>query len=160
MTRLIATFFGVGTLPFAPGTWGSLVAVPLAVILYLAGGFWALVAGCVVVFLAGSYVTHIETMGADNHDPSEIVIDEVAGQWITLLPLFWVMAPFAITLTNALWLGIGFALFRAFDILKPGPVGWVDKIETPLGVMLDDVVAGVLAALVLGLLLWVSKVIL
>ena len=91
----------------------------------------------------------METRGKVDHDPSEIVIDEVAGQWIALLPIAFGAANAGVGVT-ALWPGwvAAFVLFRLFDIWKPGPVGWADRRHGPLGVMLDDVIAGVLAAIV------------
>lgn len=151
MSRLIATFGYFGLLRPAPGTWGSAAAVPVAVLLHWAGSVWALSAGIIVVFFIGWWATAVETRGKDNHDPSEIVIDEVAGQFIAIWPLSFAM--WLVGTDDALipWppLLIAFLLFRLFDITKPGPVGWADRQHTPLGVMLDDVIAGLLAAIVL-----------
>ncbi|MCC5991194.1 MAG: phosphatidylglycerophosphatase A [Rhodobacteraceae bacterium] len=148
-SRVIATWFGAGLLRPAPGTWGTLAALPVAWGLHLLGGFWLLAAATVAVFLLGWWVTTIETRGLDDPDPSEIVIDEVAGMWLALWPvsLGAMMQGVAIT---ALWPGwvVAFVAFRAFDILKPGPVGWADRLHSPLGVMLDDIIAGAFAALV------------
>ena len=84
-------------------------------------------------------------------DPGCIVIDEFVGQWLALLPLLLWPRPSAV-----LWTGVGFALFRAFDVLKPWPVSWADRsVKGGVGVMLDDLLAGALAALLLaGLLHW------
>ncbi|MEZ5912030.1 MAG: phosphatidylglycerophosphatase A [Paracoccaceae bacterium] len=151
--RLIATWFGAGLLRPAPGTWGSLAALPLGWVLHGLGGFPALALATLFVFGAGWWATIRETAGKADHDPSEIVVDEVVGQWIALWPLslgLWHGGA-------APWLfpdpgGIGaFVLFRLFDIWKPGPVGWADRRNDALGVMLDDVVAGLLAALVVAL---------
>ncbi|MFY0691416.1 MAG: phosphatidylglycerophosphatase A [Paracoccaceae bacterium] len=149
MSKMIATFFGAGLIRPAPGTWGSLAAIPAAWALHVLGGPVALAIGIVAATLLGWWATATQTRGMDDHDPSEIVIDEVAGQWIALLPVsvgalhsgagFW-----------ALWPGVltAFVMFRLFDIWKPGPVGWADRKTGPLGVMLDDLIAGLLAALV------------
>jgi phosphatidylglycerophosphatase A len=151
MSHLIATVFYVGHLRPAPGTWGSLAALPMAWGLHVLGGFPLLLLASFVVFGAGWWATARETAGSDDHDPSEIVIDEVAGQWIALLPVSY-GAGFAGVDFIALWPGIltAFVMFRFFDILKPGPIGWADRMETSLGVMLDDVIAGVFAALTVG----------
>ena len=148
MTHLIATFFYVGHLRPAPGTWGSLAALPAALGIYLIAGPWGLVAGVVLSYVLGVWATGVETRGKDNHDPSEIVIDEVAGQWIALLPVAFGAAIRDGSIT-ALWPGwvAAFLLFRLFDITKWGPVGWADRLHGPTGVMLDDVIAGVFAAL-------------
>lgn len=87
MSKFIATFFGVGNLPKAPGTWGSLAALPVGYLLHETVGFYGFAIATVAVFLIGWWATAAATKGSDNHDPSEIVIDEVAGQWIALLPV-------------------------------------------------------------------------
>jgi len=148
MKHLIATFFYVGHLRPAPGTWGSLAALPVAYGLFLVGGSWLVSAGALVAFGLGWWATIAETAGSDDHDPSHIVIDEVAGQWIALLPVL-----IGIEHTGAQPLALypgwiaAFVLFRLFDIWKPGPIGTADRRGDPLGVMLDDVIAGVFAAI-------------
>lgn len=153
MTRLIATWFYTGYLRPAPGTWGSLAALPCAWILHVMGGPWLLIAATLVVFAVGWWATLQETAGQTDHDPSEIVVDEVAGQWIALWPVSY-GAFFAGAEVLRLWPGIvaAFLLFRLFDIWKPGPVGWADRRGDALGVMLDDVIAGAFAALGVALL--------
>ncbi|MCV6824398.1 MULTISPECIES: phosphatidylglycerophosphatase A [Halocynthiibacter] len=147
-TKLIATFFGAGLLKPAPGTWGSLAALPAAYILHLIGGFPVLAVATIAVIFVGIWATKQETAGKADHDPGEIVIDEVAGMWIALWPVSF-GAGFAETTMLALYPGIivAFLAFRAFDITKPGPVGWADRRNDAVGVMLDDVIAGVFAAL-------------
>lgn len=147
MTHLIATFFYVGHIRPAPGTWGSFAALPAAWAIYIVAGPWGLVAGVIASYLLGVWATAAETKGKDNHDPSEIVIDEVCGQWIALLPLAFGAARQDVNIL-ALWPGwiAAFALFRLFDITKWGPVGWADLMHGPTGVMLDDVIAGLFAA--------------
>ena len=146
IARAIATVGGVGLLRPAPGTWGSAAALPL--------GWLAMQAGPVVFTLAcallvplGWWAIRAATAGSLDHDPGEIVIDEVAGQWVALLPIAW-GAAMAGAPPLALWPGwvAAFLLFRLFDIWKPGPVGWADRRADPLGVILDDVIAGALAA--------------
>lgn len=148
MTHLIATFFYVGHLRPAPGTWGSLAALPAALVIYLIAGPWGLVLGVILSYGLGVWATGVETRGKDDHDPSEIVIDEVCGQWIALLPIAFGAANAGVSIT-ALWPGwiAAFALFRLFDITKWGPIGWADRMHGPTGVMLDDVIAGVFAAI-------------
>ena len=151
MTRLITTFFYVGLLPGAPGTWGSLAALPVAMALHYFGGFPLLALATALAFGIGWWATAVETLGTSTPDPGEIVIDEVVGQWITLFPLsmgLWLMARDPGIFPWPGWVG-AFVLFRFFDIVKPFPVSWADRLHTPLGVMLDDVIAGILAALVL-----------
>ncbi len=148
MTHLIATFFYIGHLRPAPGTWGSLAALPVGLLLMVLGGPALLIVATVALFGLGWWATAEETRGSENEDPSEIVVDEVVGQWIALWPL-------AIGAANvgasyiALWPGwvAAFLLFRLLDIKKWGPVGWADRRGDPLGVMLDDIIAGVFAAI-------------
>jgi phosphatidylglycerophosphatase A len=135
--RMVASFAGVGFARTASGTWGSLAALPPGLLL-LAVSPWLLLAGVVVVVLAGLWAIDTAEAGGD---PGWVVIDEVAGQWLALLAL---PAPTP-TLLFALWVLTAFALFRLFDIAKPGPVGWADRRHGATGVMLDDLLAGMLA---------------
>lgn len=148
MSRLIATFFGAGYLRPAPGTWGSLAALPVAWVIMQWAGFFGLLFCSVILFFVGVWATIEETKGKDDHDPSEIVVDEVVGQWIALMPVAYGANMMNIDVLR-LWPGwiAAFALFRLFDIWKPGPVGWADRRDDAVGVMLDDVIAGVLAAI-------------
>ena len=152
MSKLIATFGLVGMIPFAPGTFGSLAALPFGWAFAVWTGPVGLLCAAIVVFFAGLWATGVETAGAANHDPSEIVIDEVAGQFLSLLPM-----AFGAVLTGSVGATMvaGFILFRLFDILKPFPVSWADNMNSPMGVMLDDVLAGLLAALCLWGLTWI-----
>jgi phosphatidylglycerophosphatase A len=140
--RLIASWFGSGFLPKAPGTWGSLAALPFAwAIVLLLGKVW-LLAAAVVVFIIGWIAADRATRDGTERDPGWIVIDEVAGQWLTLLVL-----PL-----NLVGYAIGFALFRLFDIWKPWPVRWVERrYDGGFGIMIDDVVAALYAVLVIAI---------
>lgn len=148
-SHLVATFGGVGDIPSAPGTWGSLAALPAAWALHALGGAWLVVIALPVVFLAGIWATKRETAETGLHDPSHVVIDEVAGQWIALLPVL-IGADHVGMDVLRLWPGwiAAFVFFRLFDIWKPGPVGWADRRDDAWGVMLDDVIAGIMAAIV------------
>lgn len=146
--RLIGTVGGVGYLRPAPGTWGSLAALPMVWVLHTIGGFPLLALATIAVIFGGIWATGVMTVGQEDHDPSEIVIDEVAGQFIALWAISYPSWAHGIDIT-ALWPGwvAGFILFRLFDITKPGPIGWADRRGDPLGVMLDDVIAGIFAAI-------------
>lgn len=146
--RAVATVFGAGLLPRAPGTWGSLAALPAAWLLHGLGGFPLLAAATGAVILLGLWAVAEAGRELPDKDASEFVIDEVAGQWIALWPLsagLWWMAAEPWLFPWPGWVG-AFVMFRIFDILKPPPVGWADRMNSPLGVMLDDVLAGVMAA--------------
>jgi phosphatidylglycerophosphatase A len=148
MNKLIATFFGVGYLKPAPGTWGSLAALPVAYAVLTIGGFWLLVNLTFFVFMSGWIATREITNEQEDHDPSYIVVDEVVGQWIALFPVAYGASHMSADLL-ALYPGwiAAFVLFRLFDIWKPWLVGRADARGDALGVMLDDVIAGVFAAI-------------
>jgi phosphatidylglycerophosphatase A len=138
ISELIGTMFYVGKIPFASGTWGSVVALILWYLLKpkVIDPLFLLITGG--LFFLGIAVSEIITKELNDHDPSEIVIDEWVGMWIALY-----LVPHDI-----LWGLVSFFLFRFFDIFKPGPVQVMDDIHSPIGVMMDDVVAGILALLV------------
>ena len=145
--HFLAFGFGSGTLPKAPGTWGSLVALPFMPLLQLLPVWgYLLVLGLSTLFGIWLCGRVAEDLGV--HDHEGIVWDEIVGMWITLwlVPAGWQ------------WLLLGFLLFRFFDILKPWPISWLDRhMHGGLGIMIDDVLAGVFAWLVLqGLFYWVS----
>ncbi len=149
MSQFIATFCYVGLLRPAPGSWGSAAAVLVAwAVSLLISPLWLILATA-IAFGLGCWATAQLTRGAADHDPSQIVIDEVVGQWLALMPVFLGMH-FAGAAFIDLWPGVltAFVFFRLFDITKLGPVGWADRQQTPLGVMLDDVIAGLMAAAV------------
>lgn len=141
----LATAGGAGYLPKAPGTWGSVVAVLLAWPIMQWTGMWGLAVAAAAVLLLGVKATEVFCTKTGTHDPGAVVVDEVAGQWITLLacPL------------DPLWFLTGFIAFRVFDIAKPPPARQIDRsMSTAWGVMLDDVVAGVYGALVIFIIAW------
>jgi phosphatidylglycerophosphatase A len=146
---LLATFFGFGFSKIAPGTVGSLATLPLAFVLAYFFGLPGIVIGVIVSFAIGVFVIK-EILKNSPHDPGFIVIDETAGQLLT----FAAVADFLQHNMNA-WLVyiVGFILFRIFDITKPQPVRWADrKILNAWGVMLDDIIAGCYAMLILYIL--------
>ena len=138
----IATALGAGLSPRAPGTAGSLVALlPWWFLLRGLPLAWYLVV-LLAGFVLGVWACAVSDRRVGTHDQGALVWDEVIGMWITLLaaPRQW------------WWMLVGFALFRLFDIWKPWPVSWADRrVHGGLGVMLDDVVAGIYALIVLQL---------
>ena len=142
--HLLAFGFGSGAAPKAPGTWGTLVAVliywPLS---QLSPEHYLLM--LLVTSVMGIYICGQTARDLGVHDHGSIVWDEFVGFWITMCaaPVGWV------------WVVVGFVLFRFFDIIKPWPISWIDKrITGGFGIMLDDVVAGVMAAVVLQGIAW------
>lgn len=141
--KLLATWFGAGLAPKAPGTWGSVAALPFAWAIQTWAGSAALVLAASLLFLAGWAASNrlVDTMGIE--DPQIVVVDEVVGQWLTLA-----CGPVSIPAYL-----IGLLLFRAADITKPFPASWADrKVGGGLGVMLDDVLAAVYSGLGLWLI--------
>jgi len=148
IARFIGTVGGVGHLRPAPGTWGSAAALPLGWALHVLGGFPVLLFALAILFALGWWATRQMTAGQSDHDPSEIVVDEVVGQWIALAPLSYAAWDRGLDIL-VMWPGwiAAFVLFRLFDIWKPLWIGAADRRGDALGVMLDDVIAGVFAAI-------------
>lgn len=138
--------FGLGAAPYAPGTFGTLLGIPL----YLLIADWPLMgylAAVLVLFMAGVALCGMTARALGVHDHAAIVFDEVVGFLVTmtLAPPGW------------LWVAAGFALFRLFDIWKPWPIRGLDRgVHGGPGIMLDDVMAGLYALLVLQLVAWAT----
>jgi phosphatidylglycerophosphatase A len=141
--QMFLSFGGVGYLRPASGTWGSLAALPFGVLIHLFFGPWVLLAVAAILYAAAvPIIWWFEKKGGE-HDASWIVIDEVIGMFIALVPA-------TLSFTSC---AVAFVAFRAFDALKPGPIGWLDQhMPGAHGVLLDDVLAGVAAALLVLLL--------
>ena len=130
--RFVATFFYLGKLPFAPGSWGSLGALLLWLLLPVT--FSTHLSVIIILFFLGVYSSSRMAKYLDDHDPSEVVIDEVVGMGISLFMLphnFWLYF-------------LSFILFRVFDILKPSFIYRIQNLSGGWGIMLDDVLAGLL----------------
>ena len=142
----IACGLGSGLAPIAQGTFGSLAAIaPWLFLRQLPAGVYVLVLA--FAFALGVWACEVagRALGVDDH--RSLVWDEFVGQWLALLPLLLVAAPW--------WMiALGFGLFRLFDVWKPWPIGWLDgHLKGGLGVMIDDLVAGLYAAIVLAIVL-------
>ncbi len=148
ISTLIATFFYSGYLKPASGTWGTLASLPLCLVVTYQFGLWGIVIGASLLFTTGLWASHQYEIETGEHDSSRIVIDEAAGMMIACIPLT----------VSFDWITIVvcFALFRLFDAVKKGPVGWLDNnINGALGVMIDDIAAGLMTAIiVLGFFKW------
>jgi phosphatidylglycerophosphatase A len=146
VSTAVATWFGVGFLPGPTGTWGSLAAIPIVELLQRAWGVGAGAIFALAVTVAGVVASHrcVRLRGAG--DPHEIVVDEVAGQAIALVSIHFFF-PAAAGLSLVFLVLGSFLLFRLLDVLKPGPVGRAEDLPGGLGVMADDVVAGLIVAL-------------
>lgn len=149
MDRAIATVFGLGNLRPASGTWASAVAIFVGVALHWLGNFPLLALATVLVTGIGFWAVRKATADMTDKDPSEIVIDEVAGQWLALcFPSagFWLMGLPSDMFPYPGWLG-AFVFFRLFDIWKPWLVGRADRRGDADGVMIDDLWAGLFAGI-------------
>jgi phosphatidylglycerophosphatase A len=139
----------VGFLPIAPGSWASLAALPVAWAMVRIWGVLGLAAAAGIAFAVGWWAAAIVAKAGGGKDPGEIVIDEVAGQWLVLVP----------TPPDPLAYSLAFLLFRIFDIWKPWPVRWADRnVKGGLGIMLDDLLAAGYAVIVLSVLLAIGEV--
>lgn len=140
--HLLAFGFGAGASPYAPGTFGTLIGIPIYLLL-LHLVFWQYLGIVFLLFILGVWLCHTTARDLGVHDHPGIVWDEIVGFLVTMTA-----APF-----GWLWIVIGFGLFRLFDILKPWPINVVDKkVSGGLGIMLDDLVAGIFAAAVLKII--------
>jgi len=141
----LATGFYAGNMPVAPGTFGTAVGLVFCWVLSLAGIFPYLAATCAVI-LFSVWIAHETEKLLDQKDPGRIVIDEIAGILVTF-------AGVEFTVLSAIF---GFFIFRGFDIVKPFPIRAVEKrVPGGAGVVLDDVIAGIMSNVVLRILLWV-----
>ena len=155
LNKLISTFFYVGFLRPAPGTWGSVAGMILAYILLNTIDLFTFCLIVLFTVLVGFWTTknYIEH-NSEKSDPSEVVIDEVIGQWIAVLPIGFTLkvTEFSGKELWLVWLW-AFVSFRFFDIIKLGLVGWADNLGGTLGVLLDDILAGIAAGLTVTVLI-------
>ncbi len=145
--HFIAAGFGSGWLPKTPGTWGSLAALAPGWFIIEQFGVHMLLISSLILLGVGCYVCMLVLPAVDSDDPGWIVIDEWVGQWLctAIMALFIPL--------DLMLLGISFLMFRLFDILKPWPVSWLEKVEPEWwAIMADDVGAGVMGGL-LGILM-------
>lgn len=148
--HLAAVGFGSGLAPKAPGTFGTLAAVPLFYLLSMLN-IEVYITVLVVTSFVGFWFCDVTSEAMGVHDHKAIVWDEFVGYWITMLPVLMLYPE----INNGaeipfVWVAVGFALFRFFDVLKPFPISWLDKkVEGGFGIMIDDIVAGIFAAICL-----------
>ena len=133
----IGTGAGLGYAPFASGTWGSLLTLPLAALVWVGGGSIGVALAALVVVPLCWWAAGVVEQAIGTKDPGEIVSDEIAGQWLALLAL----PP------GKSWL-VAFLAFRLFDVWKPGPIGRLEKRGGAFGIMIDDLLAGVVALVI------------
>ena len=139
---IIATWFTVGYIPRIPGTAASLSALPFAWAFQQTGGAIGLIIAAALVYVAGFWACGKLIPPDSRDDPGHIVIDEVAGQWLTFVPFAWVAEG-----ATPLFYLTGFVLFRLFDIMKPWPVDWAQRKPGANGIMTDDLFAALYAGI-------------
>ena len=142
IARILATGFGLGRVPLMPGTAASLAALPVAWWLAFVGG-WQIVLVCAgLISVVGIWACGVHARVLGEKDPSECVLDEIAGQFLALTPL----APTGRILSLGA-IAVAFFLFRFFDIVKPWPISRLERLPGGLGIMADDIFAGLVSAL-------------
>lgn len=141
-TLMLSTWFYSGLIPFAPGTFGSIAALPFAWLILENVGVFGLANAILIVFIIGMMTTKTYISETGKSDPGEVVIDEVVGQWIVCLAIVDNQHPGQYILA--------LLAFRVFDIMKPWPITIFDRRHDAYGVMMDDVVAGIMGAAVLA----------
>ena len=155
VNKLISSFFYVGFLRPAPGTWGSIVGIILAYIVLKIVTFVTFCLLLLFVILIGFWSTkkYVEK-SSKKSDPAEVVVDEVIGQWIAVLPIGYMIQLPEINVEGLWFVWIwAFVSFRFFDIIKLGLVGWADNLGGALGVILDDILAGIAAGFTVAVVL-------
>ena len=146
MRHALATLAGLGYLKGAPGTYGSLFALPCAALLHLVVGPIGLAIVTLAIFWIGWW--SVNALADDGHgDPPEVVVDEFVGQCVAVIPISIAASMERLDLPRTIIATlVAFALFRLFDIRKPSLIGRADRMKSALGVMLDDLIAGLAAA--------------
>lgn len=145
----VCELIGLGQLPIAPGTWGSLGATILYAGLYMVCPVWLLAVFTVLILVGSIPLCNWASLYMAQHDPSNVVLDELVGQWIALFPGVWIVS------WDGSLLGAfvtGFLIFRVFDVLNVFPVNVIEKLPGGWGIVFDDVMAGIYANLILHLI--------
>ena len=144
----LSTLGPIGKCP-APGTMGSIVAAIAGVFITAHWGLVALTVATVLMVAIGFPMANAHFRVTGQKDASEVIIDEVGGQWLAMLPI--PVAP-ALNMEYVIWVAVAFALFRLFDIWKPGPIRQAEKLQPyATGVMADDIIAGAIAGAIIML---------
>ena len=142
LAKIISTIFYIGYSKYLPGTIGSLLAIPTGILILKIGGIVALLIFIFILTLIALFSIEIYIKEHQSSDPKEIIIDEFIGQLFVLI----------FTSFSSLAIFIGFLLFRFFDISKLYPVNKVEKIRGPIGVLADDIVAGLMTCIIILLI--------
>ena len=154
LQKLFLTFGGAGLSPKAPGTVGTLASLPVGVAILYYFGMETLFMITLAIIVIGIFEINKYEKLTGEHDQQEIVIDEAAGMWLALMIAISTAVTMTYPYAEVLAIVFSFAAFRLFDIWKPSTIGWIDReLKGGLGVMLDDVLAGIAGGLLTGLIL-------
>ena len=146
--KLFLTFFGAGLSPKAPGTVGTLASLPVGLFVLYYFGMETLFMLTLAITIIGIFEINKYEKATGIHDQQHIVIDEAAGMWLSLMIAVSTAATLTYPYAELLAVIFSFAAFRLFDIWKPSTIGWIDReLKGGLGVMLDDVLAGIAGGL-------------
>jgi len=152
--KLFLTFFGAGLSPKAPGTVGTLASLPVGIAIIYYFGTETLFMFTLAITVIGIFEVNKYEQATGIHDHQQIVIDEAAGMWLSLMIAYSTGTAMNYPYAEILAIIFSFAAFRLFDIWKPSTIGWIDReLKGGLGVMLDDVLAGIAGGLLSALLL-------
>ncbi len=147
LLKVLSTVFFIGYIPFASGTFGSLMGIVIWILISNSRFYY----GFIFIFIFMSFIiTHYsEKIVFKRDDPSEIVLDEVCGMLVTFIPF-----RFSHTLKSAIIIIFGFVLFRIFDILKPQPIKISQRLPGGIGVTIDDIISGIFSSFILLVFNW------
>ena len=144
----LSTLYFVGKISPIPGTLGSLIGMVVGIFLLYYSSLLIFLSFLILLFIISYFSIRSYTIDpkSSGHDPAEVIIDEFLGQLISMIPIFTLAQGIKSLFVYGL---ISFVLFRFFDIIKPWPISYFDNMKNPLGVILDDIVAGIISALIL-----------
>ena len=164
MKRLLTSCFGLGWLPIAPGTWGSIPVAAAFALMFYFGVSWIFISIVMALMILAGAVVCVKfapdiITATGKEDPGEVVADEFAGQAVTFLPAFFLMQNAETFIHISVITTAGFLLFRFFDILKPWPIRKLENLPAGWGILCDDLLAGVYAAVVLTICtrIWIGS---
>ena len=154
LRKLFLTFFGAGLSPKAPGTVGTLASLPVGVAILYYMGMETLFMVTLAITIIGIFEINKYEQETGIHDHQQIVIDEAAGMWLSLMIAYSTAITLNYPYVDMLAIIFSFAAFRLFDIWKPSTIGWIDReLKGGLGVMMDDVLAGIAGGLLTAMIL-------
>lgn len=160
LQKLFLTFFGSGLSPKAPGTAGTIASLPFGIVILYEVGIETLFMLTIAITIIGIFEIDKYENATNTHDEKYIVIDEVAGMWLALMIAYSTAITLTYSYVHILAITLSFAFFRLFDIYKPSTIGWIDReLKGGLGVMLDDVLAGIAGGfLTVAILIGIDKI--